>query len=353
MRWTRWKLDLKHIMRVEANASLKPYNTFGVDVAARHLFHLESVEDLNTYREHPQGYTEHQLLLSGGSNMLLLSDIPGSVARIAWTGRQIISQDDQYVIVEAQAGENWHDFVQWTLDQGFGGLENLSLIPGCVGTSPVQNIGAYGVEIADRMASLDYYRWADGSVSTMMPDECQFGYRQSVFKGDLKDRGVITAVRFKLTVRDHDLRTHYGAIETELGGTEPTPRSVANAVIAIRQSKLPDPAVLGNSGSFFKNPVVQARDAQMLLDAHPNMPNYPQPDGTVKLAAGWLIDQSGWKGAREGDAGMHAQQALVLVNHGNATGAQLWSFAQKVQKDVAVKFGVELQPEVNLIPAQG
>ena len=336
-------------MRVEHNASLQRYNTFGVDVTAQHLFHLESVDDLDAYRQHEDGYQQHQLLISGGSNMLLLNDIQGAVARVAWTGRRIISQDENDAIVEAQAGENWHDFVQWTIEQGMGGLENLSLIPGCVGTSPVQNIGAYGVEVAERIASLDYYRWSDGHSITMDADACEFDYRHSIFKGELKDQGVITAVRFKLTSKSHDLRTHYGAIESQLEGVEPNPRRIADAVIAIRQSKLPDPKVVGNSGSFFKNPVVDAATAAQLSVTYDGMPQYPQPDGRVKLAAGWLIDQAGWKGARNGDAGMHAQQALVLVNHGQATGQELWQFAQKVQQDVQAKFGIELQPEVNLI----
>jgi UDP-N-acetylmuramate dehydrogenase len=338
-------------VRTERNASLKPYNTFGLDVKAERLYHLESEMDLVEYLDDPQGFAKHTLLIGGGSNMLLAGNLKGSVARVAWTGRRVVEEGDGYVVVEAAAGENWHAFVQWTVDQGWGGLQNLSLIPGLVGAAPVQNIGAYGVETKDSLHSLRWMRWEDGEVEEFSNADCGFGYRESVFKGALRDQGVILSVQFKLTTRDHVLLTHYGSVAEELAaaGVQPSLRSIADAVIAIRQSKLPNPAELGNSGSFFKNPSVEAGLAAALAEKHPSLPQYPQPDGRVKLAAGWLIEHTGWKGKRVGNAGMHAKQALVLVNYGGATASELVGGAQQVQHDVRAAFGVDLEMEVNLI----
>lgn len=340
-------------MRTERNASLKPYNTFGLDVKAERLFHLESEMDLVEYLDDPKGYAQHALLLGGGSNMLLAGDLKGSVARVAWTGRRVVEEGDGFVVVEAAAGENWHEFVQWTVDQGWGGLQNLSLIPGLVGTAPVQNVGAYGVETKDSLHSLRWMRWEDGEIEEFSNADCGFGYRESVFKGALRDQGVILSVQFKLTTRDHALLTHYGSVAEELAaaGVEPSLRSIADAVIAIRQSKLPNPAELGNSGSFFKNPSIEASLAAELAAKHPSLPQYPQADGRVKLAAGWLIEHTGWKGKRVGNAGMHAKQALVLVNYGGATARELVDVARQVQQDVMDTFGVALEMEVNLIGA--
>ncbi|MDA0945902.1 MAG: UDP-N-acetylmuramate dehydrogenase, partial [Bacteroidetes bacterium] len=259
--------------------------------------------------------------------------------------------DGEHVQVAAGAGEVWHDFVMYTLDHGWGGLENLSLIPGSVGASPMQNIGAYGVEIKDHFAWLDAVNVADGSLKRFGPEECDFGYRESVFKRGQKDRWVIVRVAFNLQ-RNAPLRMGYGAIEQELQHlpvAERTARDVSQAVIRIRQSKLPDPAVVGNAGSFFKNPTVSRKVADSLLAAHPGMPQYPQPSGEVKLAAGWLIEQAGWKGVSRGTHGVHDKQALVLVNHGGATGAEVWQLAQDVMASVAQKFEVHLEPEVNQI----
>ncbi|MEN9939250.1 MAG: hypothetical protein RIR61_57 [Bacteroidota bacterium] len=338
-------------MRIEHNASLKPYNTFGLDVTAERLYHLESEMDVVEYLDDPKGYGSHTLLLGGGSNMLLAGNLKGSVARVAWTGRRVVEEGDGYVVVEAAAGEHWHEFVQWTVDQGWGGLQNLSLIPGLVGTAPVQNIGAYGVETKDSLHSLRWLRWEDGEVEEFSNADCGFSYRESVFKSVLRDQGIILSVQFKLTTRDHALITHYGSVAEELAaaGSEPSLRSIADAVMAIRRSKLPNPAELGNSGSFFKNPTVDTTTAQSLAAAHPTLPQYPQSNGSVKLAAGWLIEQAGWKGKRVGNAGMHAKQALVLVNYGGATAAELVHVATQVQADVLAKFGVALEMEVNLI----
>jgi UDP-N-acetylmuramate dehydrogenase len=338
-------------VRIEHNASLKPYNTFGLDVTAERLYHLESEMDVVEYLDDPKGYGSHTLLLGGGSNMLLAGNLKGSVARVAWTGRRVVEEGDGYVVVEAAAGEHWHEFVQWTVDQGWGGLQNLSLIPGLVGTAPVQNIGAYGVETKDSLHSLRWLRWEDGEVEEFSNADCGFSYRESVFKSVLRDQGIILSVQFKLTTRDHVLITHYGSVAEELAaaGSEPSLRSIADAVMAIRRSKLPNPAELGNSGSFFKNPTVDTTTAQSLAAVHPSLPQYPQANGSVKLAAGWLIEQAGWKGKRLGNAGMHAKQALVLVNYGGATAAELVHVATQVQADVLVKFGVALEMEVNLI----
>lgn len=338
-------------MRIEHNASLKPYNTFGLDVTAERLYHLESEMDVVEYLDDPKGYGSHTLLLGGGSNMLLAGNLKGSVARVAWTGRRVVEEGDGYVLVEAAAGEHWHEFVQWTVDQGWGGLQNLSLIPGLVGTAPVQNIGAYGVETKDSLHSLRWLRWEDGEVEEFSNADCGFSYRESVFKSVLRDQGIILSVQFKLTTRDHALITHYGSVAEELAaaGSEPSLRSIADAVMAIRRSKLPNPAELGNSGSFFKNPTVDTTTAQSLAAVHPSLPQYPQANGSVKLAAGWLIEQAGWKGKRVGNAGMHAKQALVLVNYGGATAAELVHVATQVQADVLAKFGVALEMEVNLI----
>ncbi len=338
-------------MRIEHNASLKPYNTFGLDVTAERLYHLDSEMDVVEYLDDPKGYGSHTLLLGGGSNMLLAGNLKGSVARVAWTGRRVVEEGDGYVVVEAAAGEHWHEFVQWTVDQGWGGLQNLSLIPGLVGTAPVQNIGAYGVETKDSLHSLRWLRWEDGEVEEFSNADCGFSYRESVFKSVLRDQGIILSVQFKLTTRDHALITHYGSVAEELAaaGSEPSLRSIADAVMAIRRSKLPNPAELGNSGSFFKNPTVDTTTAQSLAAVHPSLPQYPQANGSVKLAAGWLIEQAGWKGKRVGNAGMHAKQALVLVNYGGATASELVHVANQVQADVLAKFGVALEMEVNLI----
>jgi UDP-N-acetylmuramate dehydrogenase len=263
----------------------------------------------------------------------------------------VVSETDDAVVVEAAAGEPWHPFVLWTLENGWGGLENLSLIPGNVGTTPVQNVGAYGVETKDVCTEVRFVERGTGTVHTFSAADCAFGYRDSVFKGSWRNRAVITAVRFQLTKRNHTLKTHYGSVDAELeaAGIHPSPQSISDAVVRIRRSKLPDPAELGNSGSFFKNPTVSAEDYARLCAQKPDAPGYPQADGRVKLAAGWLIEQAGWKGYRRGDAGVHAKQALVLVNYGGATGPEIWQLAQDLVADVLAKFGVSLEPEVNLV----
>jgi UDP-N-acetylmuramate dehydrogenase len=335
-------------LQFQADVDLRPYNTFGLAARAAHFCRLDDLADLPALLAHALYRQGPALWLGGGSNLLLTRDYPGLVIKVALTGIRLLREDGDHVIVEAAAGENWHDFVLHTLAQGWYGLENLSLIPGTVGASPVQNIGAYGVEVKDHLhevvcAQLD----RDGAPLVLSNADCRFGYRDSVFKHEAAGRLLVTAVRFKLS-RHASLRTGYGDIARQLaadGITAPTPSDVSRAVIAIRQSKLPDPAVLGNAGSFFKNPVVSAALAGKLLASHPQLPHYPAADGRVKLAAGWLIDQCGLKGYRDGDAGVHAKQALVLVNYGEASGAQLHALARKVQEAVRERFGVALEPE--------
>jgi len=330
---------------------LAPLTTFGVKASAQWFVEACDVSDVREALTWASTHSQPLTVLGGGSNMLLHQDVEGLVLRIAIKGVELVQEDGEHVQVSAGAGEVWHDFVMHTLDQGWGGLENLSLIPGSVGASPMQNIGAYGVEIKDHFAWLDAVNVADGSLKRFGPEECDFGYRESVFKRGQKDRWVIVRVAFNLQ-RNAPLRMGYGAIEQELQHvpvSDRTARDVSEAVIRIRQSKLPDPSVVGNAGSFFKNPTVSASVAESLLVTYPDMPHFPQLSGDVKLAAGWLIEQAGWKGVSRGTHGVHDKQALVLVNHGGATGAEVWQLAQDVMASVADKFGVHLEPEVNQI----
>jgi UDP-N-acetylmuramate dehydrogenase len=287
--------------------------------------------------------------------MLLHGDLEALVIHVRLCGVEVVSDDGRHVRVAAGAGEVWHDFVMHTLEKGWGGLENLSLIPGSVGASPMQNIGAYGVEIQDHFAWLDAVRIEDGALQRFTKDQCEFGYRESIFKRAERGKWILVQVAFDLD-RQSPLRMGYGAIEQELQHlpeSERTHRDVSDAVIRIRRSKLPDPAEIGNAGSFFKNPTVPLEEAERLLAHHPSMPNYPQEGGEVKLAAGWLIEQAGWKGHRRGTHGVHDKQALVLVHFGGASGREVWALAQDIVNSVQEKFGVVLEPEVNQIGAAG
>ena len=335
-------------MIVQINQSLAKLNTFGIDQKASRLIWAHSADEIANYVKHHGAPT---LVLGGGSNMLLTQDVPGDVLKVDIHGRRVVYEDDDKVHIRFGAGENWHEVVLWTLMQGLGGIENLSLIPGNCGTAPVQNIGAYGVELKDVFVSCEGVMIEDGSLFHLNKEEAKFGYRNSIFKNDWKGKAIITRVTLELTKRDHRIRTDYGAIASELekqGIKEPTPKQISDVVVAIRQSKLPDPNEIGNSGSFFKNPVVSTEKAEELQASYPNMPSYPAEGGT-KLAAGWIIDQCGWKGYRKNDAGVHEHQALVLVNYGHATGEEIHSLATSIMKDVYKRFGVQLEPEVNLI----
>ncbi|MDI3514574.1 MAG: UDP-N-acetylmuramate dehydrogenase [Rhodocyclaceae bacterium] len=325
----------------ERDADLSTLNTFGLRARAACLLRLRSAEALATAPQ--QG---PRLVLGGGSNLVLTGDFPGTVLKVEIGGRRLLRTEPTAWIVEAGAGENWHDFVRWTLDQGWPGLENLSLIPGTVGAAPIQNIGAYGLEFSERFDSLDAVDLDSGAACSFGLADCDFGYRDSVFKRS-PGRWLITAVRFRLP-RPWQPVTRYADVARELearGIEAPSALDISDAVIAIRRRKLPDPAEIGNAGSFFKNPVVEAAACARLLAAHPAMPHYPQPDGREKLAAGWLIEQAGWKGRDLGPVGCYEHQALVLVNRGGATGADVRRIAAAIMADVEARFGVRLEPE--------
>lgn len=336
-------------LKIREAVSLKPFNTFGVDVQASLFAEAHSDDDVREALAYARDHQQPLLVIGGGSNLLLTGDVRALVLRMASRGIRIVREDCQDAIVEAQAGEPWHPFVQSCLELGLAGLENLSLIPGTVGAAPMQNIGAYGVEIKDVFHSLDALDRQTGEVREFGLEECAFGYRDSLFKREA-GRWLILRVRFKLS-RVATLHLEYGPVRQrldEMGIKNPTPLHVSRAICAIRSEKLPDPAVLGNAGSFFKNPVVSGQNFARIKGAQPGVVGYPQTEGNVKLAAGWLIEAAGWKGFRDGDAGVHALQSLVLVNYGQASGIQLLNLAQRIQRDIAERFGVELEMEPNL-----
>lgn len=332
--------------QLQTDVSLRPYNTLGIDVRARWFAQPHCLADV---RQLLAWCHKHQLplnILGEGSNVLLTRDLDGVVVRMALRGVQVVLEQGHEVWLRAAAGESWANFVQLSLALGLGGLENLSLIPGTVGAAPVQNIGAYGVELADVVAEVTAVDRHSGQLKTLNPAACRFAYRDSLFKQE-PDRWIITQVLFRLS-RQAPLRLDYGGLRQYLqqqGVSHPDFSAVSRAVCAMRREKLPDPATLGNAGSFFKNPLVDASLAKSLRQRYPDVVSYPQGDGQVKLAAGWLIDQAGWKGRREGDVGVHQSQALVLVNHGYATGEQVLQLAQRIQADISGCFGVQLEME--------
>ncbi|MEM8845520.1 MAG: UDP-N-acetylmuramate dehydrogenase [Bacteroidota bacterium] len=337
-------------MKIQENISLKTYNTFGIDVTARFFVEVTSLLQLQKVLE-LKAYPE-KFILGGGSNILLAKDIDALVIYMNLKGISVEEETDSEVIIKVMAGENWHHLVLWSLDKDFGGLENLSLIPGNTGTAPIQNIGAYGVELKDVFESCTAMELASNELVEFDKERCQFGYRDSIFKNKAKGKYIITSVNLRLTKENHTLNTNYGAIENELknqGIVYPTIQDVSKAVITIRKSKLPDPNDIGNSGSFFKNPVISKKAFEKLKKAHPEVPSYQVSNSEVKVPAGWLIEQSGFKGKRIGDAGVHEKQALVLVNHGNATGEEILNLATTIQETVKKKFNITITPEVNVI----
>jgi UDP-N-acetylmuramate dehydrogenase len=336
-------------LQIQNNVSLKPFNTFGVDVRAQQYAEACNDDEVREALAYAAAQDLPLLVIGGGSNLLLTADVQALVLRMASRGIRILREDCSHGLVEAEAGEPWHPFVLWCLEMGLAGLENLSLIPGTVGAAPIQNVGAYGVEIKDVFHSLTAIDRQTGELREFVRDECEFAYRDSLFKRET-GRWLILRVRFLLP-RVAELHLEYGPVRERLqqmGIERATPMHVSRAICAIRSEKLPDPAVLGNAGSFFKNPVIPAAQAAELKNRYPGLVGYPQADGQVKLAAGWLIDQAGWKGFRDGDAGVHVLQALVLVNHGQATGTQLLFLARRIQSDIAERFGVTLEMEPNL-----
>ncbi|MBK8566397.1 MAG: UDP-N-acetylmuramate dehydrogenase [Saprospiraceae bacterium] len=334
-------LDFHH------NFFLKEHNTFGIAARAEKLVVVQNVESLLAVI---RANTVPMRVLGGGSNILLTGDLPGLTIKNEIGGIEIVLENEHEVLVKIGGGVVWHDLVLWAVGQGYGGIENLSLIPGTVGAAPIQNIGAYGVELKDVFHSLDALDLQTAEPLHFTLEKCKFGYRDSIFKQDLKGRVVIVDVFLKLQ-KTPVLYTAYGDIQktlAEMGITEPTIRDVSNAVIHIRQSKLPNPKEIGNAGSFFKNPELEATDFQTFIQEFTHAPHYPQPDGRVKIPAGWLIEQAGWKGKRFGDAGCHAKQALVLVNYGEAKGEEILGLAHKIQSSVKEKFGICIIPEVNI-----
>jgi UDP-N-acetylmuramate dehydrogenase len=337
-------------MQIQHNFSLKKHNTFGIEVKAKQFVAVHSVDELKTILENHQD--DKKFILGGGSNMLLTKDIDALVIHIDLKGKKIIKEDENYVWIESQAGENWHEFVLWTIDQNFGGLENMSLIPGNVGTTPVQNIGAYGAEIKDTFISCDAMEVATQKMKTFSKEECKFGYRESIFKNEVKNQYIITSVVFKLTKNNHKISVDYGDIKAELAKNNienPTIKDVSNAVITIRNSKLPNPKELGNSGSFFKNPVISKEQFLKVQSQFPDVKYFEVSATEVKVPAGWLIEHAGLKGYRKDDAGVHKNQALVIVNYGNATGKELLELSKFVQKTVFDKYGIAIEAEVNVI----
>ena len=338
------------MIRFSENYSLKKHNTFGIDAKARYFFEFTEAEDLNIFLHSNQTWKEEKIYVLGeGSNTLFLDDFDGLVIHPNIPGMFPVNEDRQHVWMEAGAGENWDEFVKYTVDYRLGGIENLSLIPGTVGAAPVQNIGAYGQEVQHVVETVKGYDLEKNELLEFSAEACEFDYRNSIFKRELKQQFIITSVVFKLSKFPKFILS-YEKVEdkvNELGGADL--QNIRNAVIDIRKSKLPDIKELGNAGSFFKNPEVDEAFAQKLMDEFEGIPVYPAGNGKIKIAAGWLIDQLGWKGHREGDAGVHDKQALVLVNYGKANGNQLYDLSEKIRQSVAEKFDVELEREVNCI----
>jgi UDP-N-acetylmuramate dehydrogenase len=334
------------------NFSLQPYNTFGVDAAAKYFIEIHSIEELKEALEFSNSQALKILFLGGGSNILLTKDFDGLAVKLSLKGIHEDITGENEVLVTAKAGENWHEFVMHCLEKNFGGLENLSLIPGNVGTSPMQNIGAYGTEIKDTFVSCTVLNLENLQLESFNLEQCKFGYRDSVFKQEGKEKYVILEVTFKLTRKAHKIKTEYGAIKSELensGIKNPTIQDVSNAVIHIRQSKLPDPKEIGNAGSFFKNPTITLFEFEELQQEFPAIQGYPNGD-FVKVPAGWLIEQCGWKGKQIGNVASHKLQSLVIINAtGKATGKEIFDFSTEIINSVKEKFGIELEREVNII----
>lgn len=338
-------------MIISSNISLKPYNTFGIDVSAKYFTGIQSINDILELLQTPEYKNNERLILGGGSNMLLTKNVDAIVVKNNLKGIEVVKETEDTVFVKCAGGEIWHEFVMWCIEKNYAGLENLSLIPGCTGASPMQNIGAYGVEIKDCFYKLEAIHAITGELKTFSKSDCEFGYRESVFKHQFKNQFIITSVTFQLSKKPQ-FHIEYGAIKQELDNmniTELSIKAISQAVINIRSSKLPNPKEIGNAGSFFKNPEVRAEVYNQLKVNFPNIVAYPLENGNYKLAAGWLIEQSGLKGYRVGDAGVHKLQALVLVNYGKASGNEIYDLSTHVLKTVKDKFGVELEREVNII----
>lgn len=338
-------------MMLQPDFSLKPYNTFGLDVKAKFFARFESTDELLQLLRLPTLKEEPLLILGGGSNLLFTQDFDGVVLQNGIKGIEVVLEEEEHVYLKAGGGEVWHEFVLYTLQHNLGGLENLSLIPGTVGAAPLQNIGAYGVELKDVFHELEAVHLETGDIQLFDGEACQFGYRESVFKNEHKGMFIVTAVTFRLH-KVHQLNTSYGALKStlaEMQVQEPTIQDVSAAVCQIRSSKLPDPAKIGNAGSFFKNPELPIALFEALRQQYPDIPAYPVSETKIKIPAGWLIEQCGWKGKVIGNVGVHKDQALVLVNYGGGSGGQIKSLAYDIIQSVEEKFGIRLHPEVNIM----
>ncbi|GAB3326770.1 UDP-N-acetylmuramate dehydrogenase [Larkinella ripae] len=341
------------MLDIQSHVSLKPYNTFGIDAKARYWVEIDTEDQLKTLFQLNEYLAVPKLILGGGSNLLFTRDFEGLVIKVAIQGIAVVREDDAHVYVKAGAGVNWHQLVMYCVQHGYAGIENLALIPGTTGAAPMQNIGAYGVEIEQVFDHLEAVAIQTGETRTFNHAECRFGYRESIFKHEAKGHYIINSVTFRLNKKPV-FHTEYGAIRETLAAMgisddKLSIKAISDAVIRIRRSKLPNPAEIGNAGSFFKNPEISKDQFEALKTAYPAIPGFPTGDRTVKVPAGWLIEQCGWKGKHLGNAGVHAKQALVLVNHGGATGAEILALAQKVQQSVDDKFGIRLNPEVNIV----
>jgi UDP-N-acetylmuramate dehydrogenase len=334
------------------HADLSALNTFKIKAAARHFVTVKSRADVLELLDNAVFTREKRLFLGGGSNILFTGDFNGLVIQNALKGIDVVSENDDSVLLKVGSGENWHAFVMHCVANNLGGVENLSLIPGTVGAAPMQNIGAYGVEVKEVITEVEAIELATGETTTFLNEACRFGYRESIFKHEAKDKYFISSVTLTLTKRNHRFNTSYGAIQDtlkQLGYDELSVKAISDAVIQIRRSKLPDPAVIGNAGSFFKNPSVTSDQYDSIKANYPAVPGFRNDDGSVKIPAGWLIEQCGWKGKTIGNIGVHQHQALVLVNYGGGEGSKLWALAMDIQKSVQEKFNIKLHPEVNIV----
>lgn len=338
-------------MIVQKDVQLKPYNTFGIEATAKYFVEISSIEQLQEILQNPDYQSTERLILGGGSNMLLTKDFEGLVIKIAIKGFEVVQENENNIWIKAGAGVVWHDLVMHCVNQNYAGMENLSLIPGTVGAAPMQNIGAYGIEIKEVFEELQALEIATGEIRTFDKATCNFGYRESIFKHEAKGKYIILNVTFKLSKKP-TFHVEYGAIKdtlAEMGISEMSIKAISDAVIHIRQSKLPNPAEIGNAGSFFKNPEIPNTQFETLKTQFPTIPSYPVSETTTKVPAGWLIEQAGWKGQRFGNVGVHAKQALVLVNYGGGKGEEIKGLSQKIQASVKEKFGIQLSAEVNFI----
>lgn len=340
------------MINIRENVSLLPYNTFKINAKARYFVTLSAPEDFKELLDTPVFKHEKHLILGGGSNILLTGDFNGLVIKVDIKGIRAIYEDDAVIVLKAGGGELWHSFVMHCVTRDRGGVENLSLIPGTVGAAPLQNIGAYGVEIKEVIESVEVIDINTGAVEVFANRDCRFGYRESVFKQELKGKKIISSVTLSLTKKNHRFNTSYGAIQDTLKQQnvhQLSVRAISHAVITIRQQKLPDPSLVGNAGSFFKNPTITQQHYDALKKEHPQLPGYPSENQEVKVPAAWLIEQCGWKGKKFDNIGVHPNQALVLVNYKDGTGEKIWELATKIITSVKEKFDVQLQPEVNVI----